>query len=206
MPRHFAAFAGISLLLAILPGPDFALVTRNSLGFGRRGAIATALGLAGGVCLWILASAAGIVALLKAAPALYTVLRLCGGLYLGYLGAVSWLSSWRGDDETASPPTSKQQSIWLQGFASASLNPKLGVFFVALFPGFVDKNGSVPFQILILGVTFLVIGISWMLVVGLFIARLRDWITSPTVRAWLHRVTGTALLIFGAILIFGAQQ
>jgi len=83
---------------------------------------------------------------------------------------------------------------------SASLNPKLGVFFVSVLPQFVDPHAALA-QSLLFGAIFLVIGIAWMTVYGLSVSRLRDALMSPRVRQWLARATGVALLGFGAKLL-----
>lgn len=88
---------------------------------------------------------------------------------------------------------------------SASLNPKLGVFFVSVLPQFVDPHGPVLGESLVLGVIFLVIGIAWMVAYGLSVSRLRDTLMSARVRQWLARATGVALLGFSAKLIADAS-
>jgi len=90
--------------------------------------------------------------------------------------------------------------VFRQGFLSAISNPKLGVFFVTFLPQFVLPGQSVLPRLLVLGVTFAVIGWIWMNVYGLFVTRLRSVITEPRVRQWMQRVTAVVLLGFGARL------
>ena len=90
--------------------------------------------------------------------------------------------------------------MFRQGFLSAISNPKLGVFFVTFLPQFVLPGQQVLPRLLVLGVTFAVIGWIWMNVYGLFVTRLRSVITAPRVRQWMQRVTGVVLLGFGARL------
>lgn len=207
MIGRLIAFAGFSLLLAVTPGPDFALVTRNALAFGRRGALLTAAGLTAGVALWVLASAVGLAVVLERSSALYTVVRLAGAAYLAYLGVRTLWASRHAPpplDVTSARPASSPR-IWSQGMLSASLNPKLGVFFVSVLPQFVDPHGPVLAESLVLGIIFLVIGIAWMTAYGLSVSHLRDTLLSARVRQWLARATGVALLGFSAKLIADAS-
>src|SRR5207302_3812282 len=89
-------------------------------------------------------------------------------------------------------------SIWRQGFLSALLNPKLGVFFVTFLPQFVSSSDSAVPRLLLLGAIFTVIGITWMIAYGLSVSRLRQVVTAPRVRRWTERITGVVLLGFGA--------
>jgi len=208
MTGRWLAFAGFSLLLSLTPGPDFALVTRNALAFGRRGVVLTTAGLTGGLLLWVLASAVGVAVLLETSAALYTALRLAGAAYLTYLGARTlWASRRDPPPIDAGTPSRRRPAvaIWRQGLLSASLNPKLGVFFVSVLPQFIDPSRPALGQSLLLGAIFIVIGTTWMNAYGLSVSRLRAVVTSPHVRRWMERATGVALLGFGAKLVFDAR-
>jgi threonine/homoserine/homoserine lactone efflux protein len=193
------AFAAISLLLAVTPGPDMALVTRNALAHGPRGVLLTTTGIAIALVLWVSATAVGLAALLKASALLFEVLKLAGGGYLAYLGIRAWLESRRlpADLLGQAPAAAPAGSILRQGFFSAGSNPKLGVFFVTFLPQFVDAGRPLLGQLLLLGAVFALIGWSWMNVYGLLVVRVRDWITAPRVRQWMERITGTVLIGLG---------
>lgn len=192
------AFVAISLLLAITPGPDMAVVTRNALAHGRRGVLLTTTGIAFALVLWVTASAFGLAALLKASSAVFGALKLIGGAYLAYLGVRAWLASRREPgDLLAGVAAAPAGSILRQGFLSAATNPKLGVLFVTLLPQFVEPRRPVLLQLLLLGAIFALIGWAWMNVYGLLVARIRQFITAPRVRQWMDRVTGTVLIGLG---------
>lgn len=205
MTGRLLAFLAFSLLVAVTPGPDFALVTRNALAFGRRGAVLTCAGLTAGVSLWVVASAVGLAVVLERSTLIYTIVRVAGAAYLAYLGVTTLLASRRRPaplDIAAIRPASRSR-IWTQGMLSSSLNPKLGVFFVSVLPQFIDPHAALA-QSLLFGAIFLVIGIAWMTVYGLSVSRLRETLLSPRVRQWLARATGVALLGFGAKLLADA--
>jgi threonine/homoserine/homoserine lactone efflux protein len=196
------AFIGVSLLLAVTPGPDMAVVTKNALAHGRRGVLLTTTGIALALAIWVSATAVGLSALLRASGELLFVLKLVGAAYLAYLGVRTLLESRRrpADLLAEAPPPAPAHAIFRQGFLSAISNPKLGVFFVTFLPQFVAPGQELLPRLLELGLIFAVIGWSWMNVYGLFITRVREIITAPRVRQWMQRVTGVVLLGFGARL------
>ena len=202
MDTTLLAFAGVSLLLAVTPGPDMAVVTKNALAHGRRGVVLTTSGIGLALVVWVTATAVGLSALLRTSGEVLFALKIVGAVYLAYLGIRTLLESrqQRGDLLAGTPPAAPASAVFRQGFISAISNPKLGVFFVTFLPQFVLPGQAVLPRLLELGVTFAVIGWIWMHAYGLFVTRLREVITAPRVRQWMQRVTGVVLLGFGARL------
>src|ERR1700716_1223905 len=95
MDTQMLAFAGISLLLAVTPGPDMAVVTKNALTHGRRGVVLTTTGIALALAIWIIATGIGVSALLRASGEALIVLKLVGAAYLAYLGVRTLIESRR---------------------------------------------------------------------------------------------------------------
>jgi len=196
------AFAGVSLLLAVTPGPDMAVVTKNALAHGRRGVVLTTSGIALALVIWVSATAVGLSALLRTSGEVLLLLKIVGACYLAYLGVRTLLESRArpADLLSVAPPPAPAHAVFRQGFLSAISNPKLGVFFVTFLPQFVLPGQAVFPRLLELGVIFALIGWIWMNVYGLFVTRLRAVITAPRVRQWMQRTTGVVLLGFGARL------
>lgn len=196
------AFAGVSLLLAVTPGPDMAVVTKNALAHGWRGVILTTTGIALALSIWVTATALGVSALLRTSGELLFALKLLGAAYLAYLGVRTLIDSRRrpADLLAGGSPPAPAHAIFRQGFLSALSNPKLGVFFVTFLPQFVAPGQALLPRLLLLGVIFATIGWTWMNVYGLLVTRMRAFITAPRVRQWMERVTGVVLLGFGARL------
>ena len=202
MDTELLAFIGVSLLLAVTPGPDMAVVTKNALAHGRRGVVLTTTGIALALGIWTAATAVGLSALLRASGEALFVLKLVGAAYLAYLGVRTLLESRRrpADLLAAAPQPAPAHAIFRQGFLSAISNPKLGVFFVTFLPQFVMPGQAVLPRLLLLGATFAIIGWTWLNVYGTFVTRMRSLVTAPRVRQWMERVTGVVLLGFGARL------
>ena len=196
------AFAGVSALLAVTPGPDMAVVTKNALAHGRRGVFLTTSGIALALVIWVTATAVGLSALLRTSSEVLFVLKIVGACYLAYLGIRTLIDSRRepGDLLSDAPVSPPAHAVFRQGFLSAITNPKLGVLFVTLLPQFVLPGQDAFARLLELGIVFAVIGWIWMNLYGLFVTRLREVITAPRVRQWMDRVTGVVLLGFGARL------
>lgn len=202
MDSALLAFAGVCLLLAVTPGPDMAVVTKNALAHGRRGVLLTTTGIALALSVWTTATAVGLSALLRTSGEALFALKLVGAAYLAYLGLRTLIESRRrpADLLASAPAPAPAHAIFRQGFLSAISNPKLGVFFVTFLPQFVAPGQPVLPRLLLLGAIFALIGWSWMNVYGLLVTRMRDFITASRVRQWMERVTGVVLLGFGARL------
>jgi threonine/homoserine/homoserine lactone efflux protein len=195
--------AGIVLLGALSPGPDFAVVVRRAALSGRRAGMAAAAGVAGGILAWALAAAVGLVAAMTALPGLLTVIRYAGAAYLAYLGVRALLAARRRDD-TAEVPLGEGGTTWQafrDGLWCNLLNPKAAVFFVALLPQFLPQHPRAV-DTLVLAAIAVGITLVWFCTVANLIAAMRRLFARPAARRAVHAVTGTALLGLGARLAF----
>lgn len=155
MDDRLLAFIGVSIAVVVIPGPDMALVARNVIRHGRTAGFASSIGICTGILGWAIAAAVGISTLLAASAAAFTVLKVAGSAYLIYLGITTLrthdLFHPVGADGGSVLPWHR---AWLQGLASALLNPKLGVFFLTLLPQFVAPGESPGARTLQLAVVF----------------------------------------------------
>ena len=104
MITHVGAFVAISALIAVIPGPDTAIATRNALIGGRRAGLYTILGVALGLSIWTLATGAGIAALLRASEPAFVALKVVGAAYLVFLGVQAlWEASRRNGPRGTGP-------------------------------------------------------------------------------------------------------
>jgi threonine/homoserine/homoserine lactone efflux protein len=179
-PSHLLAFALISFVLIIVPGPNVIFVITRSLMLGRAAGVGTALGGQIGVYAQVAAVAFGIGALVERSVTLFTVIKLAGAGYLVYLGVqgIRRRRSLRNALKTAAEPRSIARIV-RDGIAVGASNPKSIVFFAAVLPQFADRQaGHVPAQMLLLGAVFMAIAVlcdsSWALAAG-------------TARAWFAR-------------------
>ncbi|MEV1076922.1 LysE family translocator [Streptomyces sp. NPDC050211] len=188
------AFAAMSLLVVLIPGPSVLFVIGRALAHGRRTAVATALGNVFGSYLLVVAVAVGIGSLVERSVTVYLAVKLAGAAYLVFLG----VQAFRHRKElrlTATGPASARPArgdlrTLLDGALVGVTNPKGVVFFAAVLPQFVDHSaGQVPLQMLVLGLIPILIGLVTDTLWGL---------TASAARAWFARSDRRLSLIGGA--------
>lgn len=191
------AFVGVALVVAMTPGPDMTLVARNTLADGRAAGYLTVLGIMTGLALWAVAAVGGISAVLAASATAFIALKLGGAAYLIILGVMT-LRSARHRPADVDPDLRQRgaRRFWLQGFLSAALNPKLGVFYVTLLPQFVEPGQSPFLRSLELAVLFAVIGVVWLLTFTEVLVRFGRRFGAGS-SALVRRVSGVVLIGLG---------
>ncbi|MGW3121780.1 LysE family translocator [Streptomyces sp. NPDC001107] len=195
------AFAALSFLLIVIPGPSVLFVIGRALAQGRRAALTTVVGNTLGAYLLVVAVAFGIGSVVERSVLVFTVLKLAGALYLVYLGVKAWRE--RGSLRAAFaggevPAHSGLRTFW-EGFAVGVTNPKTIVFFAAVLPQFVDRDsGHVTVQMLLLGLVFNVIALASDSVWGLIASTARGWFArSPRRLSLVGGVGGLTMIGLG---------
>ena len=199
MFQNLGAFLVVSLVVICTPGPDTALMIRNTLSGGRRGGVATAIGITAGIAVWTLAASAGVAALLSASEPVFRALQLAGAAYLVYLGAQSLVAAVSRRREMAAAgvaTTLTPRHAFRQGLLSNLGNPKIAVFFVSLLPQFVSGGSESFFALAVLGLLFSLMGLAWLTLYAVVIAKVGQ-VLRGRVRRALDAVTGTVLVAFG---------
>lgn len=195
--QGFAILTVVHLLAAASPGPDFAYVTRQSLVHGRRAGLLASLGIALGLSIHIVYSAAGLAAVIAHSAHWMTVIKILGGAYLLFLGIQGLRSRASGDMPTSVQPMSASPLRQVAGgFLCNALNPKAPIYFLALFT--VVLSPDLPWPTLVLyGAWIMVLQWLWFsLLAMLFAHRLvRDRLLA--VRHWIDRAFGIAMIALG---------
>lgn len=161
-PSTFALFAAAALALLVVPGPAVLYIVTRSIDQGRRAGLASVAGIHTGSVVHVAAAAVGVSAVLATSAAAFTAVKLAGAAYLIVVG-VQKLRRTRRD--TAGAPVEPPRPVRLrraygQGVVVNVLNPKTALFFLAFLPQFVDpKRGSVTGQVVVLGLTFIALGL-----------------------------------------------
>ncbi|MFD4443894.1 LysE family translocator [Nocardia sp. NPDC058519] len=199
-----AAFAGLCLLLAITPGPDTFLVLRYSFSGARLG-VAAAAGSGLGSLVWAGAVAVGLAALLTAYPTALLALKIIGGIYLIYLGISGFIHrntimpvdvepDVAGAEQKSGPTTT---TAFRDGVVSCLLNPKVGLFFLAVVPQFAPVGSSAVSVTMVLGAIDGVVAFVWLLLVSVVAARAVQWLRQPRVGQTLTKLSSAALAAMG---------
>lgn len=199
MNIHLLALYLAAVFLAMIaPGPDMMFILATGARGGPRAGLLATLGVASSEIVQITAVAAGLAALFAAAPAAFTVLRLCGAAYLLYLGAQALRNARRGSPLDASQAGAHitGRYAYLRGAATNLVNPKSVTFVVALLPQFVNRGlGHVPLQFAVLGAIFIAFELLIDGTVGLTAGRLGSWLSRrQRARQALDAGSGTILV------------
>ncbi len=207
----FLAAVGALALLTVLPGPDFAVVVRWAAAGGRRSGLLASCGVAAGLLVWGALTVLGLSALLAASPIAYAVVRYLGAAYLIWMAArLLWRSFHEHSSpeleqgETSSIPAGSGAPAFRQGLLTNLLNPKIAAFYVGVLPLLVPQGAPRALTLAALVLCHVVLGLIWLGLVSVLVAKGSRVLGRPRVRAWLDRVTAVVLLGFAARLAFDA--
>ncbi|RQR76131.1 LysE family translocator [Burkholderia sp. Bp9012] len=200
---HFGFFVLAVFLLNVTPGPDTAYIVGRSVAQGRGAGLMSALGISAGCCVHALACAFGLTALLAASAAAFMVIKLVGAAYLIYLGARMILAKQAaapaGAEAARATAAKPLRQLFMQGFWTNVLNPKVVLFFVSFFPQFVSADSPhKALAFLALGSVFLVMSTIWSCIVAWVAGSVTQRFSGkPGVRKWLDRTVGSAFVGLG---------
>lgn len=198
---EFLTVAGAHLLAVASPGPDFAIVVKQSLRHGRRLAVWTSVGIATGILLHVTYSLLGIGLLIKGSPVAFTLLKFAGAGYLAWLGVQAMQA--RAPENPGSPAlgsgiaaaAQSRRGAWTTGFLTNALNPKATLFFLALFSVVVDAHTPRWVQAGY-GAWMAVATGAWFTLVAFFFTRERVRLVFLRHGHWIDRGMGVVLLGF----------
>jgi threonine/homoserine/homoserine lactone efflux protein len=203
-----AGFGLLALLVTVTPGLDTALVLRAAVTRGRRDAVATALGVTGGVLTWGAAAAVGVSALLTASSVAYDTLRLAGAAYMLWLGGrILWRLARRDPGSGLSGPGGAG-GVWRSaraGLLTNLLNPKVGAFYVSALPQFLPPDTPALGMGLVLAGVHAALGLAWFALLVLGAGAVRRRLQGPRVSRTVEGTTGIVLIGFGLRLALPGQ-
>jgi threonine/homoserine/homoserine lactone efflux protein len=194
------AFAAATSVLIAIPGPSVLFTVGRALAVGRRGALLTVVGGAGGAYVQVVAVALGLGAIVERSAEAYTVLKLAGAAYLVYLGVQAIRH--RRLPAADVPAVALTARPMRDGFVVGVTNPKMIVFLTAALPQFVDREaGGLALQMLVLGLVVPAISLvsdsMWALAAG----TARSWFAdSPRRIELLGAAGGVAMIGIGAVV------
>jgi threonine/homoserine/homoserine lactone efflux protein len=188
----FSAF-----VLAITPGPGMLYVLTRSIKGGRSEGYASSVGTAFGGLFHVVAAALGISAILAASSIAYTLVKYVGAGYLIYLGIRTLMKR----DDSGDHETTTSGGLWhalRQGIITEVLNPKTALFFLAFIPQFINPQGSVPLQFVILGTISVMLNTSADIVVATLAGPIGNMLQRRRKMRQAQRIfSGTTLIALG---------
>nr|WP_275446790.1 LysE family transporter [Pseudoalteromonas sp. McH1-42] len=192
---HFFAVAS--------PGPDFAVVLKQSISFGRRNALMTSAGVGLGILVHVTYCLLGVALLLAQSPELFNVFKYLAGAYLAYMGIQALRASANPDSQQTATPSATEESAMQalrRGFLVNALNPKATLFFLSLFTLVIDPGTPQSVQILY--------GLYMAVATWLWFSSLSMVLSKATVRSffqraghWFDRGIGVILLLLALRVI-----
>ena len=197
---QFLTVTTITLLAVMSPGPDFAIVTRNSLKYSRNIGYATSLGIALGLMIHITYSLVGIGLIISRSVVLFNIIKLIGAAYLAYIGLQA-LRSKPNNISTETPQQARSAEITSlaavkNGFFANALNPKATIFFLALFTEVISPQTTLVVK-LFFGGEIMLIAFVWFSLLSYLMTR--DGIKNRIIHVQHHveHVMGAVLIALG---------
>jgi threonine/homoserine/homoserine lactone efflux protein len=202
-PDQFLAFLAAAILLTLSPGPDNMMVLSVGVAKGRARGIAFGLGCALGCLSHTLLAVIGVSALIAASPLAFTALKVCGGLYLAWMGLQAIRSRGGARVDAAGAATDPARMLFFKGMLANAINPKVALFFLSFLPQFVaPARGAANLQTFLLGLTFTLQAAVLFGLLGYFSGAIGQWLARrPSAGMWLDRTAGAIFIALGLRLI-----
>jgi threonine/homoserine/homoserine lactone efflux protein len=206
--HHYWLFIATAVVLVLTPGQDTFFILGRSLAGGRREGIAAALGITAGSIVHTLLAALGLSALLATSPYAFMVVKFAGAAYLIYIGVRALLS--RASGLPGENGRASKDGFWpafRQGVITNILNPKVALFFLALMPQFISATSDNKVAaFLVLGVTFMALGVVWCVILAVAAASLRGmFLRRPSMAGVLNKIAGSMFIGLGLRLATARQ-
>lgn len=181
-PQTYYLFLLTSLVLVLSPGPDTVLVLSRTIASGTSAGLMTLFGTQAGNVVHALLAGLGVSSIILLFPYAFDILKYAGAAYLIYLAVMTWRSPAALElDMRLANKRGSTLRYFYQGLTNNLVNPKVILFFIALFPQFVHpENGAVSLQSFILGATLAGMAIVWMGALVLLVGRFRSAVASST--------------------------
>ena len=195
------------VLLIILPGPDTAIVTKNTIVNGQKGGFQTMIGSCVGLSIHTIATVAGLSAIIVKSALAFTVIKYVGAAYLCYLGMKTLLNMRAKKVEINDIPSieAKGNSYFKQGLITNVTNPKVAVFFLTFLPQFLAAGNEPFWPFLTMGIMYIVLTFIWFALYVFLLNKIRNFMKKPATQAVFEMLTGAVLIGFGLKLAFEKQ-
>jgi RhtB (resistance to homoserine/threonine) family protein len=197
---EFIALAVAHLLVMATPGPDFAISVSQTIRYGRRAGIYTALGISAGVTIHILYTLLGMGTLMHASPEILQWAKVLGAVYLLYLAWNLIRSQPNQDIDIDTTMPSRTRGAFVSGFLTNALNPKVTLFFLAIFTTLVNANTPLGVQIFY-GAWICIVSAAWFSLVSIVFSQQKIRQAFLRHGHWFERVMGILFIAFAVRLL-----
>lgn len=196
MLENIISFSLATIILALSPGPDNIYVLSQSIANGTKSGLATTAGLISGCIVHTTLLAFGLSAIITASPTIFYGIKIFGAAYLLYLAFKVYKSDAK-ISLTSAVSKISHKKLFKQGVIMNILNPKVMIFFLAFFPGFLwDKEGDTVFQFYVLGITFMIVSFIVFGIISVLAGKISTYLKS-------HKAVGPILKWLQIIVFIG---
>jgi RhtB (resistance to homoserine/threonine) family protein len=205
--ENYLLYVLMCVLLIILPGPDTAVVTKNTLVRNKQEGFKTMLGTLTALMVHTTFAIVGLSAIIVKSALLFTIIKYIGAIYLVYLGITTMIAMLKKKVETVEVNEEpNRKSSYLQGLFTNLLNPKVAVFFLTFLPQFVKSPEDAFIPFLFLGITYTVLTFIWFVLYIVLLNQVRTFMKKPSTEKWMEGLTGSVLIGFGIKLALEKVQ
>ncbi|ETI68751.1 LysE family translocator [Neobacillus vireti] len=199
--ENFYMFVLMCIFFIILPGPNTAIVTKNTVTAGKIGGFKTVSGICCALLIHTSAAVLGLSAIIVKSALLFSVFKYVGAVYLIYLGVKTlWFLKKKEVAASVEMNTKSKMvstSCFKQGFLTNLLNPKVAILFLTFFPQFVDPGSNTFLPFVIMGTTYTVMTALWSFLYVYLINHISAFMKKPKTQNMIEGITGTILIGFG---------
>jgi threonine/homoserine/homoserine lactone efflux protein len=198
-------------VLTVTPGADTMLVMKNVFGYGERAGLITTIGICSGLFFHAALSAFGLSLILVKSAQAFEVVKLCGAVYLIFLGARTLFDLFFNkkqfnlsaeDNYSLIEKQRGSLEVFSQGLLNNVLNPKVAVFYLAFLPQFVHIGENVLAKTMFLACIHVIMGLIWLGMISLIFGRIGNWLKDSHIREVLEGFSGAVLILLGVKLAF----
>jgi threonine/homoserine/homoserine lactone efflux protein len=194
MPGSILAFAIASIVIEVTPGPNMAYLAALTVSNGIRAGVAAVAGVALGLAIYGAVAAVGLAEIIQQSRFLYEALRWSGVAFLLWLAWEGWSAEPKAEPDAADGHGGTLRKAFQRGLITNLLNPKAGIFFIAVVPTFVTPaTGHVMAQTVVLSAVYVAIATSIHLLIVLLASRLRDVLSDPSRRRTIRKALAVVL-------------
>lgn len=205
MLAQLSSLALIALLGAMSPGPDFAVVTKNTLLHSRKAGFITAFGLGGAILVHMTYCVLGLALVIASSPWLFNLIKYAGASYLIYIGLSSWFAKQPKALFSGLGQVKKRElsnvAAFRQGFLCNLLNPKATLFFLSLFTVIIKPETPMS-ESGVYALEIFVITIAWFCTLAAILSHPRIKRVLERAEKYISKILGLFLVMFGVVLVF----
>ncbi|MEH7548471.1 homoserine/threonine efflux transporter [Neobacillus vireti] len=198
-------YISIAAMMVVIPGADTMLLVKNTLRYGPKAGRYTVLGMATGLSFWTLIAILGLSVVIAKSVILFSTIKYLGAAYLIYLGIKSFfaksvfsLEEIKAQANTPANSSSRHnKESFMQALLSNVLNPKTVLVYITIMPHFIDLNGNVNQQLIVLASILTLLAVLWFLTLVYVIDYAKKWLNNSKFQKVFQKSTGLMLVGFG---------